>query len=219
MEKNELKENNLKFWNEYKQVPSNALRNFDNGRFKGTDINTMWRLKSLTEAFGMVGFGWYYNLKRTWVETTQNSEQFAFAEIELFVKVDGEWSKPIVGTGGNKITSVKKDGTYMTSDEAFKMAITDAIGVACRSLGMGADVYWENDRTKYTEANKQHKEEVKIKLVKGIQPNAGTITKEQLETIKEMGLNVDGICAFVEVPSLDMLSAEQAQWVIDSKRK
>ena len=30
------------------------------------------------------------------------------------------------------------------------MALTDAISVACKMLGMGADVYWYKDRTKYT---------------------------------------------------------------------
>lgn len=36
------------------------------------------------------------------------------------------------------------------SDEVFKMATTDAISVACKLLGVGADVYWDSDKTKYT---------------------------------------------------------------------
>lgn len=159
--------NNLEIYNRYKEVPKNALKPFDNGRFKGTDINTMWRIKSLTEAFGMVGIGWYYTIKRLWIEETLNGEQFAFAEIELFVKVDGEWSKPISGSGGNKLLRDTKDGTSMTSDEAYKMAVTDAFGVACKLLGFGADVYWENDRTKYSE-NAQHED----KQAKTAQPSA-----------------------------------------------
>lgn len=143
---------NLDIYNKYKTVPSEALKDFNNGKFKGTDINTMWRIKSLTEAFGMCGVGWYFIPKRLWIETTLNGEQFAFAEIELFVKVDGEWSKPISGNGGNKLTRLKADGEISTSDEAFKMAVTDALGVACRNLGFGADVYWANDKTKYTES-------------------------------------------------------------------
>ena len=35
------------------------------------------------------------------------------------------------------------------SDEAYKMALTDAISIACKALGMAADVYFANDRTKY----------------------------------------------------------------------
>ena len=42
----------------------------------------------------------------------------------------------------------EKNGPY-TSDECFKMALTDAISVACKALGFGADVYWEADRSKY----------------------------------------------------------------------
>lgn len=44
----------------------------------------------------------------------------------------------------------EKNGMY-TSDEAYKMAYTDAISVACKSLGMAADVYYANDCTKYTD--------------------------------------------------------------------
>ena len=35
------------------------------------------------------------------------------------------------------------------------MAITDAFGVACKYLGIGADVYWANDKSKYTEEPKK----------------------------------------------------------------
>ena len=141
----------LELYEKYRTVPKEALKDFDNGKFKGTDINTMWRIKSLTEAFGICGVGWYFTIKRTWTETTPNGEQFAFAEIELFIKVDGEWSKPISGNGGNKLARVTKNGEYSTSDEAYKMAVTDALGVACRNLGFGADIYWANDKTKYAE--------------------------------------------------------------------
>lgn len=142
---------NLEFWNKYQEVPKNALKPFDNGKFKGTDINTMWRMKCLTETFGMCGFGWYYTIKRLWTEQAQDNETFAFAEIELFIKNGDEWSKGISGTGGNKLARATSSGKVSTSDEAYKMAVTDAFGVACRNLGIGADVYWENDKTKYTE--------------------------------------------------------------------
>lgn len=141
---------NLELWEKYRTVPKDALKDFDNGKFKGTDINTMWRMKCLTETFGMCGIGWYYEIKKLWTETI-DKDVFAFAEIELFVKVDNEWSKGISGTGGNKLARVTASGKVSTSDEAYKMAVTDAFGVACRNLGIGADVYWANDKTKYTQ--------------------------------------------------------------------
>ena len=36
-----------------------------------------------------------------------------------------------------------------TNDECYKMALTDAISVACKALGFAADVYWDKDSSKY----------------------------------------------------------------------
>ena len=205
----EQENQNLEIWNSYKAVPKNAMKSFDNGKFKGTDINTMWRLKSLTEQFGPCGLGWYFNIKRTWVETTPNNEQFAFAEIELFVKYGETWSMPIVGNGGNKLTRVTKNGDYSTSDEAFKMAVTDAIGVACRNLGFGADVYWENDRTKYTDGDNINKQETS---------KPEFITAEQKRVMKDLGVVFDGVLEMFAIPEIDLLPYEKAEWVINKKR-
>lgn len=35
------------------------------------------------------------------------------------------------------------------SDECYKMATTDALSVACKNLGIGADIYWKESKTKY----------------------------------------------------------------------
>lgn len=37
------------------------------------------------------------------------------------------------------------------------MALTDAISVACKALGFGADVYWAKDATKYTPRTAEQK--------------------------------------------------------------
>jgi len=55
---------------------------------------------------------------------------------------------PISGTGGSMFVAKEKNGFYV-SDECYKMATTDAISVACKQLGIGADVYWQADKTKY----------------------------------------------------------------------
>ena len=44
---------NLDLYNRVKQPPNDALKEFDNGKFKGTDINPMWRILKLTEEFGV----------------------------------------------------------------------------------------------------------------------------------------------------------------------
>lgn len=140
---------NLELYDKVREVPAEAKKNIGGGRLKGmTDINPMWRIKTLTEQFGPVGFGWYYNILNKEIIQGGNDEQVAIVDIEMFVKINDEWSKPIPGTGGSAFVTKERNGLY-TSDEAFKMALTDALSVSCKSLGIGADVYFEKDKTKY----------------------------------------------------------------------
>lgn len=141
---------NLAIYERVKQPPQDALKAFDNGKFKGTDINPMWRIRTLTEIFGVCGFGWYTKVNRMWTETSSDEANVAvFCELELYVKIDGEWSQPIVGVGGNTFERKTKSGSMVT-DEAYKMAYTDALGIACKALGFGADIWWKCEETKYT---------------------------------------------------------------------
>lgn len=140
---------NMEIYNRYAQPPDDALKDFNNGKFKGTDINPMWRIRSLTEAFGPCGVGWYIELVRMWREDTPGDEATVYCHVRLYVKVDGEWSKPIEGVGGNTLTRVTKSGRS-TTDEAYKMAYTDAIGIACKALGFGANIWWAGSDSKYT---------------------------------------------------------------------
>lgn len=139
----------LDIYNKGKAVPDEAKKPIVGGRLKGmTDINPMWRIKLLTELFGPCGIGWYYTPVNKWMERS-GDEIAAFVDIELYIKYENEWSRPICGTGGSKFISKEQKGLFM-SDECYKMATTDAIGVACKQLGIGADVYWAADVTKYT---------------------------------------------------------------------
>lgn len=141
---------NLGIYESVRQVPQSAQREIQAGRLKGkTDINPMWRIKALTEQFGPCGIGWKYTITDKRLENGANNEVSAFVDIDLYIKVDGEWSEAIPGTGGSAFVASERNGLY-TSDECFKMALTDAISVACKALGFGADVYWAKDATKYT---------------------------------------------------------------------
>ena len=46
------------------------------------------------------------------------------------------------GTGGSSEVSMESKGAYV-SDECYKMALTDALSVAMKALGVAADVYFE----------------------------------------------------------------------------
>lgn len=138
---------NMHYYDKFRSVPKEACKEIGAGKLKGfTDINPMWRIKMLTEQFGPCGFGWYIADEEHWTETIGN-ETGAFCKVALRVKVGDQWSEPIIGIGGSKLAGKGKgDGL---DDEAFKMAYTDAISIACKNLGMAADIYYAKDRTKY----------------------------------------------------------------------
>lgn len=140
---------NMKTYEAFASVPENAKKTIGAGRLKGmTDINPMWRIMMLTERYGACGTGWKYEITDKQIIAGADGVVCAFMDINLFVKENGEWSEAIQGTGGSQLVSKEKSGLY-TNDECFKMALTDAISVACKALGMGADVYWASGRTKY----------------------------------------------------------------------
>ena len=145
---------NMKIYEAGRAVPPEAQKSFNNGKFSGTDINPMWRIKKMTELFGPCGIGWYYEVLSERCEEHGENDTIAIVDLNLYIKVDGEWSKPIYGTGGNVIKRMNKYQKIDVSDEGYKMALTDALSVACKALGIGADIYFEKDKTKYTTPQK-----------------------------------------------------------------
>ncbi len=146
----------LDLYNKVADVPNNAKKTIGAGRLKGmTDINPMWRIKMLTEQFGVCGLGWKYTIDKQWLEEGADGVVCAFCNISLYIKDGGEWSEAIQGTGGSSFVAKEKNGFY-TSDEVYKMALTDALSVACKALGFGANVYWEGGKdSKYSRVAKE----------------------------------------------------------------
>lgn len=149
---------NLELYNKVRSCPDEAKKTIQAGKLKGyTDINPMWRIKVLTEHFGVCGIGWYYEEVERWTNETANNEVGAYIKIHLYVRINDQWSKPIVGVGGNKLCG--KGVGDGQNDEAWKMALTDALSVACKNLGIAADVYFDKDRTKYNNVQEPEEEE------------------------------------------------------------
>ena len=135
-----------------REVPNNAQKSIVAGRLKGkTDINPMWRIKKLTELFGPAGIGWRFDQPIYEEKTGARGEVMVHCSTALYIRQDEgqEWSAPIPGVGGAMLVAMEKDGLH-TDDDAYKKAYTDAQSVACKALGIGADVYWNADSTKYT---------------------------------------------------------------------
>lgn len=142
---------NMEIYDRVKETPQTALKAISAGRLKGmSDINPMYRIMILTKMFGPCGFGWKYTINNKEIMDGANGEKIAIVDIDLYFKWNGEWSEAISGTGGSSFIANERNGPY-TSDECYKMALTDALSVACKALGVGADVYWSAGHTKYDE--------------------------------------------------------------------
>ena len=160
-EQDNLIHDRMRFYGLVQNTPAEARKEIGAGRLKGyTDINPMWRIKKLTEVFGPAGFGWWTQNENFDFHPCETGEVAVFCELELVV-VDPdtkETSHPIKGFGGNKFVAKEKNGPYC-NDEAIKMAYTDALSIACKSLGFSHDIYFANDRTKYCLPEDEEKSE------------------------------------------------------------
>ena len=182
---------NLKIWNAVKQPPPDTLKRITGGRLSGmTDIKPQWRYYALTEYFGPCGIGWKYTIEKLWIEDGSEGTKVANAQINLYVKIDEKWSEPIPGIGGSMLIAKEKNGLY-TSDESYKMAVTDAISYAFAKEGGAADVYmgyW--DGSKYKDNGNGELEEIKKELLtkaKSLLDNKKLTEEDHKKTVAVIG--------------------------------
>jgi len=213
---------NMRFYGLVQNTPDEARKEITAGRLKGyTDINPMWRIKKLTEIFGPVGIGWWTQNEEYKFEECSTGEVAVFCKLELML-VDpetGEVSHPISGVGGNKFVAKEKNGAYC-NDEAMKMAYTDALSIACKSLGFSHDIYFSKDRTKYSmpegEANSESKAEDYQTITKRIQTGISIVTKDYtkeqkdafIETVIKKHIGSADFMACKDMPRLNALLNE-----------
>jgi hypothetical protein len=139
-----MKEDNLKIWDSVARPPKEALKEIKGGRISGmTDIKPQWRYKAMTEQFGPCGIGWKYTITKEWTEQGSHEQVMCFVNIDLFYKHSEGWSEAIPGSGGSMLVTNESKGLH-TSDEGFKMALTDALSVAMSRIGVAAEIYMGN---------------------------------------------------------------------------
>lgn len=179
------------FWDKLKRPPERALKTIQAGRLRGmTDISPQWRYEVMTEVFGPIGIGWKYEIVRFWTEPASANQVLAFCQINLYVKVDS-WSDAIPGIGGSMLIASEKNGLH-SSDEAYKMALTDALSVAMKQLGVAADIYaglW--DGSKYRDEPQEQKKESAPRLPKLTEEEAAH-EYNKWEQVKSILVDEDG---------------------------
>lgn len=196
MEKKETKKQediaaqNLAVYEQARLVPESAIKPIANGRLKGkSDINPMFRIKRMTEIFGPCGFGWKYEIVNQWLETFGNQVK-AFTQINLYIKMNGEWSAAIPGIGGADFVAQESKGPYV-NDECYKMSLTDALSVSMKALGVAADIYYSKDGNNLNPGDSKYRE--------GTQPSASADLATAIKEIKA-------------AKSRDELSAVWSKW-------
>lgn len=156
---------NMRFWAQISHTPDEALKDFDNGRFSGSDINPMWRLRKLTEMFGPEGVGWWREERFETINSPGTGGEIVvicFMSLWYVDPLTKEVSKPVKGVGGNMLVAYSsKKKCLVVNDDGFKNAFTDALSICFKGLGGSADIYYEHDTTKYTYASDNLKAEEK----------------------------------------------------------
>lgn len=130
-------------WDKLSRPDPKALKAFQrSGGFRGTAINPMHTLHTITEVFGPCGSGW---------GMTQPEFQVVGSNVYCTVGVwHGEPHSGLIwGVGGEALTG-------RGDDEAFKKAYTDALGNALKHLGANADIYFNLwDGNKYVDEKQE----------------------------------------------------------------
>lgn len=198
---------NMKTYNAARSVPKEAKSEIKGGRLKGyTNINAQWRIEKMTELFGCCGVGWYYTIDKQWTEIGAENEVKAFCNISLYIKCGDGWSAPIAGTGGSAFVTMERGGAYV-NDECYKMALTDALSVACKNLGIGADVYFAESRTKY-DSTASPASAGQIKAIKELCQKTGTDIAKLAEYYKSD--KIESISADAAAAAIEILKARKA---------
>lgn len=138
---------NLALWNVLSRTNPAHTKPFTKSGFNGTQIDPVGRMLMMTEVFGPIGKGWGYE-----------QLEHIITEGMVFICVRCWWKDPETGDkcwtgpqwGGDVLFKTRKNGPAVPNDEAFKMAMTDAVGKALVPLGVAADIYLgQFDDSKY----------------------------------------------------------------------
>ncbi len=149
------KQTSIELFRVQARPPQEALKTIEFGRLKGkSDINPQWRIEALTETYGLYGLGWFVQIKdTTTIDLPETQEKMLFLTLELFVRdwstpEEYKWFGPALGIGGDYIIVRDKNGVH-GNDEAYAMAMTDALGKAAKLFGIANDIYRGKFDSKY----------------------------------------------------------------------
>ena len=218
-----MSDNNLGIWNQISKPDAQYMKKITGGRLSGmSDINPQWRYQKMTEVFGKCGEGWKFDIVKLWTEPGSDGQIMCFAMVDLFT-MGKDWGEPIPGVGGSMLVVNEKAGPH-TSDEGYKMAVTDALSTSMKMLGMAAEVYLGNyDGSKYSNQNPQQGTSSGSSKQSGNQstdPKLAEAKEVATATYKKAGISDADVDRFIEANSkgnskcrADLKTAKHWWWI------
>lgn len=135
---------NMSLWEKWATPDPKYISKVELGRRKFDSIAPHYRVRLMTEEFGPMGGRWYakeVENQTITVATQKGPKVYWFSKVEVGY---------VYGEKGNLHTVEQWGGTELNSDEAPKMAFTDALGKCLSYLGIAADIYMnERNDDKY----------------------------------------------------------------------
>ena len=153
---------NMKIWDFLSKTNPEFTKPFS--KFGGKTLTTIdphYQIQMMTNAFGLVGKGWSYQVEYKYLD------KLVFAEVSIQYFLDNKWYA--FGPVSSVQSLAKKNGGL--DDEAPKKAMTDAMTKAFSHLGMSADVFlgmFENN--KYVEDLKKEFSQKQNSVVQTTEP-------------------------------------------------
>ena len=204
------KQQSIELFRAQARPPQEAIRPIEAGRLKRfSDINPQWRIEALTETYGLYGVGWFVQIKDTqYVDLPETQEKMLFLTLELYVRDwslpdEYKWFGPAIGIGGDYVIIRDKNGVH-GNDEAYAMAMTDALGKAAKLFGIANDIYRGKYDTKYgwrdEKAQQEKRQELNSANWKKDGDNVYVLGQKGFVDIKT--LSIEQLKAIVNFPKL-----------------
>lgn len=200
-------------YTKFARPPKDAIGKIPAGDLKGmSSINPQWRIEALTDLYGMCGDGWYVEILDTREVPMDEGEKALYMTVGLYIKdrQTGEWGKPILGFGGDRVIKSDRRGLHV-DEEAFKKCFTDALGKACAMVGIGSAVYrGEADDDKYMRNDYSYQ--------RPAQPRQQTVAKPRQQTVAKPNGNRTGLARLCDLLTECGYTADQFPQVANALR-
>jgi len=138
---------NTRFWNQLASTDPAHIKPIAGKRYRGMNIKAEYRMQKMTEAFGPAGEGWGWIIENRWREDFPVTIRDAKTQAErveqrpfVFVQI-GVWWRGPDGEKHQVGSTIGGTAIEADADDAYKKAITDALGKCLAALGCCADVY------------------------------------------------------------------------------